>query len=584
MANTVQESIDKIRESFRTIKTTAEKANVKFKEEGKPFVEARNKLSPSSELGKSIDSACNFFSDVAKKYSDESVIDNIITDPKTEQDRALRDYRIYQLAPYTKLDNRALDVLENKPQSFSNVSDNPDESAIVTVNDYVRLITSEPYKAYKKDQNSHSSTMLTPPKKPEDYSLTREQKKKKIIDTLSNNSYAKDLKKLEEYRVHGHRKAKPISFISPFDGFALGLRVGGIIGIIFTVLAAIAIVVSVIIGRIPFSGIADEAPMALNIILTILAFGISLCIYGAICYYAGMVLIGILLFIGCIVIDLFIALIWPVSAMVVATINSKREKSHLSFYNHEKAELKKEFDKKLAVELEKELAVWEKKVESYRIAYKNYSEQSISYEKTKEDIVNNYYREIARIAATSKPIVMSTSNDLTLIKKHVEIIQKERTNLYIKLNVKFDYDEALICYKMLAAGEVDTYEQAIAMMKNLKAGERLREERRMAQERKEAEERSRALAAERAALERKRQRELQYKEEQRIKEEKKEQERKAEERIRRLENAIRNAEAAQREQTNALLRAAIANIKTMNEQNDLIEENNKLLDEIKKEY
>ena len=583
MANTVQSSLDKIRESFRIIKTTAEKANVKFQEEGKLFIEARDSLSSANHLKKSIDSACSFFSDVAKKYSDESVIDNIITTPKTEQDKALRDYRMYQLSLYTKFDDITANVLENVPTS-SMVSNNSDESAIVTVNDYVRLITSEPYKAYKASKEINSKLIANPPNKPDDYSMTREQKRKQLVNLHSKDSFAKDLTNLEEYKKKGYRRATTFDFLSPSDAYGVGLGVGGIICTILAVLAAIVLIVAVIIGKIPFDGLGIDAPKAVSIIITILVLAIGFAIYGAICYCAGMFLVGILFFIGCVVIDLLIALIWPISAIVVAIVNSKREKSHLSYYNEQKNKLQKEFDEKLSVVLEKDLFDWEKRKKDYDIAFQNYTNQRIRFESTKNDVANNYYKEVARVAATSKPILKSTYIDLLTIKENVKIIKDEHCNLYIMLKPKYDYEEAKQCYDMLVAGDVVTYDQAIAMVKNLKAGERIREERRIEQERREAEAARRRFEQERLERERAWEREQERRREERIREEKKEQERKEEERITRLENAIRDAERAQRDQTNALLTAALASVKQMNEQNELIEEQNRLLDKIDKGY
>ena len=583
MSNTVQESIGKIRESFRTIKTTAERAAVKFKEEGKPFIEARRNLSTNSDVWKSIDSACCFFSDAAKKYSDESPIDKIITDPKTEKEKALRDYYMYQLIPYTKLDENAADTLENKPRSLYGVSGVADERAIVSVNDYVRLVTSEPYKAYINGKNFNSNASSNQPKKPIDYSMTREQKKSDLLNIHLNEPIGNDLRKLKANKEKGYRKASTIDFLSPADAYDVGLGIGGIICIILAALAAIVLIVAVIIGKIPFYGLVSDAPQTVNVVLTIMLLVVGLAIYGAIAYFAGMFLVGILFFIGSVIIDLLIALIWPISAIVVAIINSKREKSHLEYYNERIAKFQKEFDQRVEPLIEKELADWEKRRKDYDIAIQNYTYHKAQYERTKDDIVNNYRKEVARVAATSMPIIKSCYQDLLTIKEHVGIIKKERTNLYIKLNVKFDYEEAKKCYELLDEGYVSTYDQAIAMVKNMKKADDMREQARIEQKRKEREEEQKRWEQERLARERAEQYERERKEQERIKKEKMEEERREEERIKRIEDAIYEAKMAQRQQTNAILRAALAEIKTMNDQNDLIDQNNKLLEDLKRD-
>lgn len=580
MATTVQESIQKIRESFRVVKSTAESAAVKFKDEGKPFFEAKKKLSSEGELRKSVSSACSFFSDVAERYSDESAIDDLITDPKTERDKALRDYYFFKLAKYTKLDESTLDVLENKPKMFSRVSNNPDEVAIVTVNDYVRLITSEPYKAYKE----YDQVMANAPKKPDDYSLTREQKKEKIVKKISNGPLAEPLKRLEKSKQSGYRKANTISFLSPMEGAAWGFGIGGVIGIILTVLMCVAVVIALIINKVSLATfVTDELPKVGGIILSVLLLVVAGVIHGVISYYVCMFLFAIICFIAVLLIDVLIAVIWPFSAIVCGIINSRREKNYSKDYSAQKEKLQKEFNAKLAEQVKRELDEWERCNMEYQVAQNKYVATSNAVSITKKQAAENYHKEVARIAATSKPIIKSTYMDLQTIKKHVEIIRKERTKIYINLNIKYDYEEAKKCCELLDEGYVSTYDQAIEMVKNMKKADSMREQARIEQERKEREAAQKQWEQERLKRERAEQYERERKEQERIKKEKMEEERREEERIKRIENAIYEAKMAQREQTNAILRAALAEIKTMNNQNDLIEENNKLLEDLKRD-
>ena len=120
-------------------------------------------------------------------------------------------------------------------------------------------------------------------------------------------------------------------------------------------------------------------------------------------------------------------------------------------------------------------------------------------------------------------------------------------------------------------------------MKNMKKADDMREQARIEQERKEREAAEKRWEQERLKRERAEQYERERKEQERIKKEKMEEERREEERIKRIEDAIYEAKTAQRQQTNAILRAALAEIKTMNNQNDLIEENNKLLEDLKRD-
>ena len=206
MANTPQESLSKIRESFRTIKTTAERATVKFQEEGKPFLFARDYGSnDESECSAAmfthyVSNACDFLPNIAKYYANESVIDNIILSPKNEAEKALRDYRLYELSEYGTLNNTCVAMLENKEIGYI-FKNNPDEDAIKTVNDQVRLVNSEAYKNYKDIVCKNDA----PPPKPKDYSLSREQKRQRIRNTLLNGPEGNEIRKARDAATNGCR-------------------------------------------------------------------------------------------------------------------------------------------------------------------------------------------------------------------------------------------------------------------------------------------------------------------------------------------------------------------------------------------
>ena len=341
----------------------------------------------------------------------------------------------------------------------------------------------------------------------------------------------------------------------------------------------IVLIAALIIKKIPLQYFAtDKLPMVGGTILSILLIAAMVAVSGVIYYFVGMFVVGILCFVGVIVLDVLIAVIWPISAIICGIINSGRRRSHQknSAYLIEKCN--REFEAKYASKIEKELEFWESQKFKYDKWLKEHPPARRKTPEEKRREADAYYKEVARIAATSKPILTTILDDLDVIKTHVVIIKTEYKNLCKGLDTSNINEDAFECYNLIKSGEVDTYQQAIAMQKNLADANLNRAIRRREEE------------------ERKRQQEREWQkikqEEERIKEEK----RKEEEKIARIENALRDVARIQRDQTIATVAAALAEVKKINEQNetieeamgkineqnDLIEENNRLLADIKR--
>ena len=596
MKHEVQESLEKIRESFRTIKSTAKEASLKFQDEGKPFMDSRSNVS-NKHLRNYLKAACSFFPRLVEKYSNESVIDNVIVDAKTEKDKARSDYYIGMLRDYSKLDNIAVSVLENKPiaHNYTNpaFNDNPDESAIKTVNDQVRLLHTDAYNEYiqaKENKEQNRKLAQNPPKKPDDYSWTQAQIEDKARKVFSTTKAANELINLEnekknfEIQKLRNQKQNEETNSSKKKVFPKSKTVSGVITGVLSIFATLLVVIALSAQFVYINFILEAHQFAFSDIIMVVLVLAVLAVGAAIAFFVSSIVFGLVLSILTFIFSPF-ALIFKASSRNTAKDEIDEEASFEQYYTSKKSVLQSEYNKKCNEYVKSALDSWNDRKEKYDADYARYVRAcQISRKDIPEEIKNNYYREIARIAATSKPILTSTLKHIQTIKESVDIIAKEYTKLCGYFKVMCNSEDAIKCYDLLNNGEVDTYEQARDMLSILAKADAERMNRKKAQERKDAEERSKKLEEERLEREREWEREQERREEERKKREKEEQRLREDEMIRKIEKLIEKQNDATQEQTNAILHSAIATVKSINEQNERIEEQNKILEKIERGY
>ena len=549
MAKTILESIDNIRNSFIAISNVASASEDKFKEEGKMYFDANMNSRDNRNL-QELPRVCNFFSDTAKKYADTSVLAGIMTDMTSEQDKAMQDYNLFKLEQYTSgryCENmQPIAVLKNTDYHPQN---DLDKKAFVHINDEVRLANSNALNIYK-------ASFMTPNPKVVVPHISREEKVDTAIKKLMNKKKPKELQEIQKYEMPIKEEIKPCKEKDALlDGYEIGKMIGRILGVIIAVGLIIA---GFIVRSGEWGAIAAIAGIAL--------------IIGAICFFG-------VAFILSLVIDSIFGLIRSITKSHKEANNRKkankikklnenrikvRDKKYKDLYNYIAVNYSLEIESQVAeweAEDRKRQAESDARVDKSNEWYNKYAYDERGNKITKQTAQEIYYREIARIAATSAPIITTLMEAVNMIEEHLGIITKEYEDIVKLSGAKNISRDALSCYYMIHNGEVSTYEQAIQMKKNLDEANTARENYQREQERKRLEEEKKH----REWLEQYRKQEAERAEKERI-----EYQRKMDELDRR---------AAERNRTIAIAAGALAISQSINEHNEALEKIAKQLEQ-----
>lgn len=529
MAKTISESIDTIRESFVAISETAKAAQGKFLEEGEMYFYAKDKLDDRGHTV-TVTDICNFFTDKANLFSDTSVLSAIRTEIISEEDKAMQDYALSELPKYIG-GRHIIDAIKNTDDRYYYTND-IDKKAFKHINDEVRIVNSDALKSYKASMMNPNPRVILP-------TTSREDMEKYIIEELLKKKEAD----LQREIISAGKTDKPRKKIKEpkFVNKDIARKIGWGVGIA---------------GGIAAGRLFDTPGLSI---------AIGIC---GICGGVG----------GFILSRVFEKIADLING---AKKNSYNRKQNKEIWFHDKQEEKVKAARadayahvknKYADEIRKRIEDWEareraKQAESdARVNKSNEWYNKYAYDERGNKISKgvareNYYREIARIAATSAPILTTLLEQVDTIEKNLNVINKEYNNIIKLSGAKNIGRDALTCYYMIHNGEVSTYEQAIQMKKNLDDANCARANYAMEQERKRAEE------------ERKHQEWLrQYRKEEAEKAEKArlEYQRKMEEYDRR---------AAERQRTLAIAAGALAVSQKISEQNEILNDLAKKFDE-----
>ncbi len=454
MSKTISESINAIRESFAAISEVASNAKGKFAEEGQMYLDAEKNLKDRNHAD-TASRICSFFSDVEKKYSDTSVLSGIRTEIKSEQDKALHDHALFELSEYTigkyQENLRVIEIIQNNDYCPSN---DMDKKAFRHFNDEVRLVNSHAAKVYKASLMTPNPRCIVP-------TVSREEKAGSIIKELMENERPEALREIDELGVEIKHKEKDRK---KTDGSAVGYLVGQTIARVVGVIAVIAIIIAAFVQKLEPWAIVAASAVALVI--------------GALIFFVGGFISGLIFEY---IFKLFGGIANSLSDSSASRARSKAYKQNqkrIQMRDKKYNELYNDIAKNFASEIEARIIEWEsderkaQAVEDARVDksnewYNKYAYDVRGFKIAPQIAKENYYREIARIAATSAPILTTLLEHVDAIAQLLRIITTEYENI-VKLSGASNISrDALTCYYMIKNGEVTTYAQAIQMKKNL---------------------------------------------------------------------------------------------------------------------
>ena len=561
LMKTISDSIYNIKKSFVEIHTAARDAERKFAEEGKPYIFAA-KTENNRKNSEAFKDASSFFSQVSKKYSDQSQIDRILPEVKTEKDRALQDYELFRLKTLTlRSDDETIGIFKNsKKTDFT--TGIIDEEALKTVNDEVRLINSHEYQTYKLVKNRPDDQR---PKRVSD-----EQKRQVIIRDIKEKKEASRLR-----QIHSMPSNKSVSYISLKDSWASCLGPSRIAAIVIVVLYFVLLIGGAIfqehidekylwileVLKAPGVFVIDVFDWIGEFFYQILPSGLFLFLsnlWETFSIFTNLIIVIVIVMLAVFLIGLTISSLCCVPILIINGVKaiiqlfwSAKNKIANDKYMKAESDFDAYFNRKYAAEIQRRLKEWNLKEEKEQAAFI-----------TKDQAARDYYDEIARISVTSKPILTTLLDNLQIIERNIGIIELEIDNIMRLSNSKYVKAEALKCYQALDCGDVETYDQAIEMQEIIAKADYDRYRRKAEADRKAYEEKLEQQRRDRE-YEEKRQREREQK---RLEEEQRQRE--------------HDAKMAYINRTNAILASALAITQSINEQNELDREANELLEEL----